>query len=75
LENNILVQKGGNVDLMESIPIEAEEVEALMSQSKASASSAGSKSRGATAHATSRNGVRSGNGAVQRKSRSAKFSL
>jgi len=30
LENNILVQDGGNVDLMERIPIEADEVERLM---------------------------------------------
>jgi len=30
LENNILVQEGGNVDLMTDIPIEAEEIEALM---------------------------------------------
>ncbi len=32
LENNILVQEGGNVDLMERIPIEAGEVERLMSR-------------------------------------------
>ena len=30
LENNILVREGGNADLMEKIPIEADEVEALM---------------------------------------------
>jgi Xaa-Pro aminopeptidase len=30
LENNILVQEGGNVDLMADLPIEAEEVEALV---------------------------------------------
>ena len=30
LENNILVQEGGNLDLMENIPIEAEAVEELM---------------------------------------------
>lgn len=30
LENNILITEGGNLDLMESIPIEAEEVEGLM---------------------------------------------
>lgn len=30
LENNILVQKGGNVDLTEKIPIEAGEIEQLM---------------------------------------------
>ena len=30
LENNILVQNGGNVDLMESIPIEADDIERLM---------------------------------------------
>jgi len=76
LENNILVQKGGNVDLMASIPIEAEEIEELMSKTKAPSRSAGSKSRGATPRAASRNGIRSGNGALERrKSRNAKFSL
>jgi Xaa-Pro aminopeptidase len=30
LENDILVGEGGNVDLMETIPIEAEEIEQLM---------------------------------------------
>jgi hypothetical protein len=76
LENNILVQKGRNVDLMASIPIEAEEVEGLMSQSKGPSSSAGSKGRGATPRGTNRNGIRSGNGAVEyRKSTSAKFNL
>jgi Xaa-Pro aminopeptidase len=30
LENNVLVQEGGNVDLMADIPIEAEEIERLM---------------------------------------------
>lgn len=30
LENNVLVQEGGNVDLMADIPIEAEEIEGLM---------------------------------------------
>jgi len=30
LENDILVQEGGNIDLMADIPIEAEEIEALM---------------------------------------------
>jgi Xaa-Pro aminopeptidase len=30
LENNILVQEGGNVDLMADIPIEADEIEKLM---------------------------------------------
>ena len=30
LENNILVQQGGNVDLMADIPIEADEIEAVM---------------------------------------------
>jgi Xaa-Pro aminopeptidase len=30
LENNLLVQDGGNVDLMQHIPIEADEVEGLM---------------------------------------------
>jgi len=30
LENDILVQKGGNVDLMAKIPIEADDIEALM---------------------------------------------
>ena len=71
LENNILVQKGGNVDLMDSIPIEADEIEELMSKSKGSALSAATKGRGAMPHATGRNG----NGAVVRKSRSAKISL
>jgi Xaa-Pro aminopeptidase len=76
LENNVLVQKGGNVDLMESIAIEAEEIEELMSKGKASSSSAGSKSRGATPRAASRNGIGSGNGALEpRKSRNAKISL
>jgi Xaa-Pro aminopeptidase len=32
LENNILVQEGGNVDLMADIPIEADEIEAVMSK-------------------------------------------
>ena len=32
LENDILITESGNVDLMESIPIEAEEIEALMNQ-------------------------------------------
>jgi Xaa-Pro aminopeptidase len=36
LENNIVVQEGGNVDLMEDIPIEADEIEALMSGKRAS---------------------------------------
>jgi Xaa-Pro aminopeptidase len=30
LENNVLIQQGGNVDLMADIPIEAEEIEALI---------------------------------------------
>jgi Xaa-Pro aminopeptidase len=30
LENNILITKGGNIDLMKNIPIEAEEIEELM---------------------------------------------
>jgi Xaa-Pro aminopeptidase len=30
LENNILVQNGGNIDLMENIPIEADDIENLM---------------------------------------------
>jgi Xaa-Pro aminopeptidase len=30
LENDILVQEGGNLDLMGHIPIEADEIEALM---------------------------------------------
>jgi Xaa-Pro aminopeptidase len=37
LENDILVQEGGNVDLMETIPIEAEEIEQLMSQRRKAA--------------------------------------
>jgi Xaa-Pro aminopeptidase len=32
LENDILVQQGGNIDLMADIPIEAEEIEGLMSR-------------------------------------------
>ncbi len=34
LENNILIQNGGNIDLMADIPIEAEEIEALMHRKK-----------------------------------------
>ncbi|HWX19067.1 MAG TPA: Xaa-Pro aminopeptidase [Candidatus Binatia bacterium] len=34
LENDILVQKGGNVDLMAEVPIEAEEVESLMKRGR-----------------------------------------
>lgn len=34
LENNVLVQEGGNVDLMEDIPIEADEIEALMKRGR-----------------------------------------
>jgi Xaa-Pro aminopeptidase len=34
LENDILVREGGNVDLMESVPIEAEEIEQLMARRK-----------------------------------------
>ena len=30
LEDNVVVGESGNVNLMESIPIEAEEIEALM---------------------------------------------
>ncbi len=30
LENNILITKGGNVDLMAAIPVEADEIEAIM---------------------------------------------
>jgi Xaa-Pro aminopeptidase len=76
LENNILVQKGGNVDLMASIPIEPEEIEELMSKSNALTASVVSKARGRRPHATSRNGTRSGNGAMDRsKSKAANFSL
>ena len=32
LENNILITETGNVDLMASIPLEAEEIESLMAQ-------------------------------------------
>jgi len=32
LENNIVVQTGGNIDLMADIPVQAEEIEALMSK-------------------------------------------
>jgi Xaa-Pro aminopeptidase len=74
LENNILVKKGGNVDLMASIPIEAGEIEELMSKGKASSSSTGSKRRGSTPHATIRNEIGFGNGANERhKSRTAKL--
>jgi Xaa-Pro aminopeptidase len=31
VENDILITETGNIDLMESIPIEADEIEALMS--------------------------------------------
>jgi Xaa-Pro aminopeptidase len=34
LENNVLVQEGENVDLMADIPIEVEEIEALMKRGK-----------------------------------------
>lgn len=34
LENNIVVQRGGNVDLMADIPIEADEIEGLMNARK-----------------------------------------
>jgi Xaa-Pro aminopeptidase len=30
LENNYLITKGGSIDLMADVPIEAEEIEALM---------------------------------------------
>jgi Xaa-Pro aminopeptidase len=36
LENNIVVQKDANVDLMETIPIEPEEIEQLMHEAKSS---------------------------------------
>src|ERR1051326_7994024 len=76
LENNILVQKNGNVDLMAHIPIDPDEIEELMSKGKASPGSGGSKSRGTAPHATNRNGIRSGNGMIERReSRSANFSL
>jgi Xaa-Pro aminopeptidase len=39
LENNILVQKGGNVDLTAQIPIEADEIEQLMNRRKIQRSS------------------------------------
>jgi Xaa-Pro aminopeptidase len=32
LENDILVQQGGNVDLMENIPVEVSDIEALMNR-------------------------------------------
>lgn len=76
LENNILVQKAGNVDLMGSIPIEADEIEELMSKSGASAGAASSKGRGTAPRAMTRNGIKSGNGAVaRRKSSGAKVKL
>jgi Xaa-Pro aminopeptidase len=34
LENNVLVQEGGNVDLMADIPIEAEEIEGIMARKR-----------------------------------------
>ncbi len=34
LENNILVREGGNVDFMAGVPLEAEEIEALMRRGK-----------------------------------------
>jgi Xaa-Pro aminopeptidase len=71
LENNILVQKGGNVDLMESIPIEADDIEELMSKNKGSTGASASKGRAKTPHAM----VRNGNGAVVSKSGSRKVSL
>ena len=37
LENDILVGEGGNVDLMETIPIEAEEIEQLMNKRRKAA--------------------------------------
>jgi Xaa-Pro aminopeptidase len=30
LENNIVITEGGNIDLMKNIPLEADEIEALM---------------------------------------------
>jgi Xaa-Pro aminopeptidase len=72
LENNILVRKGGNVDLMDSIPIEADEIEELMGKNATSTLSTARRGRGTTSHASNRNG----NGAVgRRKSRGAKVSL
>jgi len=32
LENDIVVKQGGNIDLMASIPIEPDEIEALMAR-------------------------------------------
>ena len=32
LENDVLIQAGGNVDLMAGIPLEADEIEALMAK-------------------------------------------
>jgi Xaa-Pro aminopeptidase len=75
LENNILVQKGGNIDLMANIPIEAEEIEQLMSKGKTSPASSSSKKRNATPHAAGRIAIRSANGAMARKARVTKFSL
>jgi len=45
LENNILVRETGNVDLMESIPIEAEEIEQLMSGKRTAALRGSKKTR------------------------------
>jgi len=76
LENNILVQKGGNVDLMASIPIEADEIEQLHEAKRCAIEFRGSKGRGTTPRGANRNGIRSTNGALERrKSRAAKVSL
>ena len=32
IENNVLITKNGNIDLMKNIPITVEEIEALMKQ-------------------------------------------
>ena len=38
LENDVVVKAGGNVDLMAGIPIEADEIEALMAEAAAARS-------------------------------------
>jgi len=45
LENDILIQEGRNVDLMENVPIEAEEIEQLMSKKKRATSLHTNKTR------------------------------
>ncbi len=39
LENDILVQEGANVNLMQTVPVEAEEIEQLMARKRSADSS------------------------------------